>query len=81
MGFVQGLLRALILSLYVVSSWSRLHSPWDGKIAMKTEEEDEAETGPRWAVLIAGSSDYGNYRHQVLLLECIPFLPCVLIPP
>lgn len=75
MGVVQGLLGALILSLYVVSSWSRLHSPWDGKIAMKTEE-DETEAGTRWAVLIAGSSDYGNYRHQVLLLKCIPFHAC-----
>ncbi|KAG0554538.1 hypothetical protein KC19_12G098600 [Ceratodon purpureus] len=64
MEFVQGLLRVLLLSLYVVNSLSRLHSPWDGKIAMKTEDEDKTEMGTRWAVLIAGSSDYGNYRHQ-----------------
>lgn len=27
-------------------------------------EEDDA-VGTRWAVLVAGSSGYGNYRHQV----------------
>lgn len=28
------------------------------------EEEDDANIGTRWAVLLAGSSGYGNYRHQ-----------------
>ncbi|KAJ4712829.1 Vacuolar-processing enzyme [Melia azedarach] len=27
-------------------------------------EEDSEEVGTRWAVLVAGSSGYGNYRHQ-----------------
>ncbi|XP_010553469.1 PREDICTED: vacuolar-processing enzyme beta-isozyme [Tarenaya hassleriana] len=38
------------------------------KIVMPTEkpepEEDDGSTGTRWAVLVAGSSGYGNYRHQ-----------------
>lgn len=65
MGSVQGLLRLLLLSLIAASSFSRMHSPWDDKIAMQTEEEaGEIEEGVRWAILIAGSSGYGNYRHQ-----------------
>ncbi|TYH59362.1 hypothetical protein ES332_D08G217300v1 [Gossypium tomentosum] len=28
------------------------------------EELDEQQVGTRWAVLVAGSSGYGNYRHQ-----------------
>jgi legumain len=26
---------------------------------------EEDEVGTKWAVLVAGSSGYGNYRHQV----------------
>jgi hypothetical protein len=53
---------------------------WDGKIVMPTEQagaekEDVKEQGQRWAILVAGSSGYGNYRHQVgpntlMLQEC-----------
>lgn len=41
---------------------------------MPTEEEevggsggddDDRKVGTRWAVLVAGSSGFGNYRHQV----------------
>lgn len=28
---------------------------------------DEDSTGTRWAVLLAGSSGYWNYRHQVII--------------
>ncbi|TXG51095.1 hypothetical protein EZV62_023619 [Acer yangbiense] len=34
------------------------------EIQVAEEEEDGAEAGTRWAVLVAGSSGYGNYRHQ-----------------
>ncbi|KAB1217056.1 Vacuolar-processing enzyme [Morella rubra] len=41
---------------------------WDPQIRMPTEKEEpetaEKELGTRWAVLVAGSSGYGNYRHQ-----------------
>ncbi|KAJ9706819.1 hypothetical protein PVL29_002007 [Vitis rotundifolia] len=41
---------------------------WDQKIWMPTDkveaEEDGEERGTRWAVLVAGSYGYGNYRHQ-----------------
>ncbi|KAK3141941.1 hypothetical protein QOZ80_4BG0340150 [Eleusine coracana subsp. coracana] len=51
---------------------------WEPLIRMPTEkggdaaaaaastaaEEEEQEVGTKWAVLIAGSSGYGNYRHQ-----------------
>lgn len=50
---------------------------WDPVIRMPGEEEpatargdegpeeEEDGVGTRWAVLVAGSSGYGNYRHQV----------------
>ena len=28
--------------------------------------------GTKWAILIAGSSDYGNYRHQVIIIITFP---------
>ncbi|OVA08065.1 Peptidase C13 [Macleaya cordata] len=42
---------------------------WESTIKMPTEkvetgEEDTDEIGTRWAVLVAGSSGFGNYRHQ-----------------
>lgn len=44
-------------------------SRWDQKIWMPTDkveaEEDGEERGTKWAVLVAGSYGYGNYRHQV----------------
>lgn len=30
---------------------------------------DDAAVGTRWAVLIAGSNGYWNYRHQVIYLS------------
>ncbi|KAI4988573.1 hypothetical protein ZWY2020_030203 [Hordeum vulgare] len=33
-----------------------------------SQEEEEDGVGTRWAVLVAGSSGYGNYKHQVLRL-------------
>lgn len=35
------------------------------------EDVDDGTSGTRWAVLIAGSSGYWNYRHQVNLLFII----------
>ncbi|KAE9614175.1 hypothetical protein Lal_00016625 [Lupinus albus] len=40
---------------------------WDSVIQLPTESSVDADTdgvGTRWAVLVAGSSGYGNYRHQ-----------------
>ncbi|PKA46491.1 Vacuolar-processing enzyme [Apostasia shenzhenica] len=39
---------------------------WDAAIWMPSERSTagEEEVGTRWAVLVAGSSGYGNYRHQ-----------------
>jgi len=33
-------------------------------IRMPTDDEEDDELGTRWAVLVAGSSGFGNYRHQ-----------------
>jgi legumain len=46
---------------------------WEPLIQMPTEKGGDAaapaveedEVGTKWAVLVAGSSGYGNYRHQV----------------
>ena len=58
---------ALLLLLLVGRTESR--GRFEPKILMPTEEakstEQEDTIGARWAVLIAGSSGYGNYRHQV----------------
>ena len=48
------------------SPWDR----WERTIRMPTEKEEmggagDRKVGTRWAVLIAGSSGFGNYRHQV----------------
>ena len=47
---------------------SRLNR-WESGIRMPTEKDDaedvDGEVGTRWAVLVAGSAGYGNYRHQV----------------
>ncbi|CAL5442139.1 unnamed protein product [Camellia sinensis] len=38
---------------------------WDQVIRMPGDQDDEPETNStRWAVLVAGSSGYANYRHQ-----------------
>ncbi|XP_048319871.2 legumain [Ziziphus jujuba] len=42
---------------------------WESAIRMPVEKDDEArdgdqDVGTRWAVLVAGSSGFGNYRHQ-----------------
>ena len=61
----KGLFLALSLALCALSVLGRAPS-WDGKIVMPTKEEDDkGEQGTRWAILIAGSGGYWNYRHQV----------------
>lgn len=37
---------------------------WESLIRMPTDQDDD-ELGTQWAVLVAGSSGFGNYRHQV----------------
>jgi legumain len=42
---------------------------WDPRIKMPTDQPEDddgaaGEVGTRWAVLVAGSGGYGNYRHQ-----------------
>ena len=52
-----------------------------GSIGMGAEDahEEQAKQGQHWAVLVAGSSEYYNYRHQVCALcTAFPFiLPCL----
>ncbi|KAG4171566.1 hypothetical protein ERO13_A12G217900v2 [Gossypium hirsutum] len=37
---------------------------WESGIIRLPSEKDDQQLGTRWAVLVAGSSGYGNYRHQ-----------------
>lgn len=50
----------------------RAHRLWDPLIRSPVDrDDDETEGGGvRWAVLVAGSNGYGNYRHQVIFLTC-----------
>ncbi|CAK9212424.1 unnamed protein product [Sphagnum troendelagicum] len=68
---VRGVSLATLLALLFAASTAAARKQgagWDGKIKMSTSEEEEAPadstSGVRWAVLLAGSSGYGNYRHQ-----------------
>jgi hypothetical protein len=65
---------ALLLALCAAAGADASKGRWETVIRMPGEEEpatargEEAEddaVGTRWAVLVAGSSGYGNYRHQV----------------
>lgn len=68
MDSTRGLLLSLLFALFVARAVAR-KGTWDGKIVMPTEEEgDDTNKGVRWAVLIAGSAGYGNYRHQVVII-------------
>ncbi len=73
MGSFRGVLVASIFAiLFVVSAAAgRQGGIWDGKIVMPTATDEdqgsESAAGVRWAVLLAGSNGYGNYRHQVVL--------------
>lgn len=68
----------VILGLFVVLAAAPLHSeargggkrqnPWDPIIRWPTDRRENEEKGTRWAVLVAGSNGFGNYRHQVTLL-------------
>ncbi|URD83482.1 vacuolar-processing enzyme [Musa troglodytarum] len=56
-------------------SLTRAAAPWDPIIRLPSNrlapepgeggrQDGEEETGTKWALLVAGSSGYGNYRHQ-----------------
>lgn len=67
---VPALLLLVLLFFEAIGGGRALRvDPWESSIRMPTEtdepaEDDEKEGGTRWAVLVAGSSGYGNYRHQ-----------------
>lgn len=48
-----------LYALLLLSAQSR-------KTEHDTESSDDGAEGQRWAVLVAGSKEYENYRHQVL---------------
>ncbi|KAA8521896.1 hypothetical protein F0562_012790 [Nyssa sinensis] len=59
------LMLILILPLQAIGSgragWL---NRWDSMIRMPVDDIEPEENGTRWAVLVAGSLGYGNYRHQ-----------------
>ena len=50
-------------ALRLPSEASRFFRP--GKV--NDDNTDDDATGTRWAILLAGSNGYWNYRHQVLI--------------
>ncbi|KAK9143244.1 hypothetical protein Syun_012644 [Stephania yunnanensis] len=64
------LLLLLLLPLFVGAAKATASPSWESTIRMPTDSEvdfkvnDGDEEGTIWAVLVAGSSGYGNYRHQ-----------------
>ncbi|XP_072983444.1 asparaginyl endopeptidase Rep2 [Typha latifolia] len=65
------LVMLIAISLLRKESSARVLGDWDPAIRMPSErvgvegsEAEDDEIGTRWAVLVAGSSGYGNYRHQ-----------------
>jgi legumain len=77
------LVLAMLSFLHVQSVQAARLSPVEPRILMPTGkdepevDDDGEEIGSRWAVLVAGSSGYGNYRHQVKLTKIAtppPFL-------
>lgn len=78
MGFINNMVIVLSCVLFLGLNGVLLHArpdefSGDGFIRMPVdkqhpseskEEEDGDRIGTRWAVLLAGSSGYGNYRHQ-----------------
>ncbi|XP_078167435.1 beta vacuolar processing enzyme [Carex rostrata] len=59
----------LIFSIWCEGASTRGVGLWDPAIRLPSEkevseEESEDEIGTRWAVLVAGSMGFGNYRHQ-----------------
>ena len=74
--FLSAILLLVMLSfLHAQSGQAARLSPVEPRIRMPTEgdepevDDDGQEIGTRWAVLVAGSSGYGNYRHQVKLTK------------
>lgn len=46
-----------------------------GRGADVADDNDDDSSGTKWAVLIAGSNGYWNYRHQVIYLFIFFYLP------
>ncbi|KAE8708636.1 hypothetical protein F3Y22_tig00110336pilonHSYRG00009 [Hibiscus syriacus] len=58
----------LVFEVTTVGRAARLKH-WESGIRLPSEkdeprDEDDQELGTRWAVLVAGSAGFGNYRHQ-----------------
>ncbi|XP_050219165.1 vacuolar-processing enzyme [Mercurialis annua] len=70
MRFVSGVVIVLLLALCCVVSCSRnigddvIRLPSEASRFFRKNNDDDSTTGTRWAVLIAGSNGYWNYRHQ-----------------
>ncbi|PON53815.1 Peptidase C13, legumain [Parasponia andersonii] len=65
---VLGVWVLVVVLILVGSGRAARFDRWESAIRMPTEKDEaedlDGEVGTRWAVLVAGSSGYGNYRHQ-----------------
>lgn len=78
----------LLATLITLASGARhdiLRLPSEASTFFKAPGGDQNDEGTRWAVLIAGSNGYWNYRHQVtflisplLTLQFFPQFLCLL---
>ena len=74
MGIVKWFVGVLMLLLFFldfsrVAEAARVH--FDRNIQLPSENADES-TGTKWAVLVAGSAGFSNYRHQVIFVQIHP---------
>lgn len=63
-----------ILTIQLLCISCEAYRPWEMNIRLpsdKKEKEKQPEaqkdSGTRWALLVAGSQGFGNYRHQVYI--------------
>ena len=61
----------MILALFTPNAYSRYTSKNLSKLAdynLSLLSSSSIDEGTNWAVLVAGSRGYGNYRHQVSII-------------
>ncbi|GER46288.1 vacuolar-processing enzyme [Striga asiatica] len=58
------LIVAAAAAAQIAAAGGRRLRPWDPIIRWPVGGREEEENGTRWALLVAGSNGYGNYRHQ-----------------